>query len=61
VIVDDYRAGVRPHHDLDRARPAEIGTVSATGEHVHYLGRHVSHGGAVALAGLPLIDQLAHR
>jgi pimeloyl-ACP methyl ester carboxylesterase len=60
VVVDDYRAADPPHHrfDPDRARPAEIGTVSPNGEHIHYLGRHVTHGGSVALAGLPLIDQL---
>jgi pimeloyl-ACP methyl ester carboxylesterase len=61
VVVDDYRASDPPrrHLNLDRARPAEIGTVSTAGEHIHYLGRHVTHGGSVALAGLPLIDKLS--
>jgi pimeloyl-ACP methyl ester carboxylesterase len=62
VEIDDYPAADPPKIgaiDFSRARPREIGTVDPPRDRVHYLGRGVSHGGSVAVAGLPLIDRLA--
>ncbi|MEO6953975.1 MAG: alpha/beta hydrolase [Polyangia bacterium] len=58
VVVDDYRAGNPPKHgSAERTFPPEVGVLSPRGEHVHWLGK-VTHGGAVGLAGLPLIEAL---
>ena len=62
VDIGDYRANDPPRpgaRDLGHLRPKEIGVVAPTGETVVYLGRRVTHGGSVALVGLPLIDKLA--
>jgi pimeloyl-ACP methyl ester carboxylesterase len=62
VDVSDYRANDPPKKAyalVEAARPREISIVAPTGERIYYLGRKVSHGGSVAVAGLPLIERLA--
>ncbi len=58
VVIDDFRAGTAPLHGTgERTFPPEIGVLPPLGEHVHWLGK-VTHGGAVAKAGMPLVDAL---
>jgi len=59
VDVDDFRASDPPRHaHTASARPQEIGVTQSSDETIYYLGRKVTHGGSVGLAGLPLIEKL---
>jgi pimeloyl-ACP methyl ester carboxylesterase len=51
VVLEEYRAGEPARHELGMNEVAN-------GAHVTYLGRKVTHGGSVGLAGLPLIKGL---
>lgn len=62
VDVEDFRASDPPRHpstsSTSSARPQEIGITQSSDEKIYYLGRKVTHGGSVGLAGLPLIEKL---
>ena len=58
VVIGDYRAGMAPRQgSAGTDLPAQTGASSTHSARVYWLGK-VSHGGAVGLAGLPLIEAL---
>ena len=61
VDIVDYRANDPPRGGRVAVNhwPSEVGVVAIRGEKVVYLGSKVTHGGSVALVGLPLLERLA--
>ena len=60
VEIGEYRAGAAPR--VGATEPPLVRKEPESGRpYVKYLGKHVSHGGSVALVSLPIIERLPKR